>query len=273
MRKQVLLVGFGKLGQAIANNIKNKHQLTVVKRSHVSAETDIAFIHHDMRTKTPCSLLNKHFDDVIVCVTPNGRNKVAYQDIYLDGVLPFCKNIQTDHIWFVSSSAVYEQNDGETVDEKTNCSPKNFNGEILLKCENEILKHTQKHQVKATMLRLSGIYGGNRRHLINLIEDGYYPEKLHYTNRIHQEDAANIISALIDKNVNESIINVCDNYPATLTEIADFIRSNIHLQTKQPWPTPLEPNKQISNALLKTYFTDFKYPTYKQGFTESLEIS
>ena len=109
MNKKVLLVGFGKLGQSIASHlVTNTHQLTVVKRSYVSPQNNITFIQHDIRTMTPTNLLNEHFDDVIVCVTPNGRNKVAYQDIFLDGVLPFCKSIDTDHIWFVSSSAVYD---------------------------------------------------------------------------------------------------------------------------------------------------------------------
>jgi len=272
MSKNVLLVGFGKLGQSIANNIiNNKHKLTVLKRSAVSEQNDINFISHDIRTSIPKTLSKELFDDVIICVTPNGRNKIAYQDIFLDGVLPFCKSIHTKHIWFISSSAVYEHNDGSVVDEQTKCTPTTFNGQVLLQCENEILNHTKKHNIKATMLRLAGIYGGDRRHLINLIEEGFYPEQLHYTNRIHQEDAANIIATLIEQNVNESIINVCDDYCATLSEISDYIRQILHIPNKKPWPKPLELNKKISNQLLKKYFNDFKYPTYKQGFSNSLE--
>ncbi|MCJ8311989.1 MAG: NAD-dependent epimerase/dehydratase family protein [Saccharospirillaceae bacterium] len=274
MSKKVLLVGFGKLGQSIANNIiKNKHQLTVLKRTYVSPQNDISFINHDIRTSIPNTLLHAQFDEVIICVTPNGRNKVAYQDVFLDGVLPFCKSINTKHIWFISSSAVYEQNDGSVVNEQSHCAPTSFNGQVLLQCENEILKHCKKHNIKATMLRLAGIYGADRRHLINLIEDGFYPEQLHYTNRIHQEDAANIIATLIDKQVKESVINVCDNYSATLQEVADYIREIIHVPNKKQWLKPLQQNKQISNQLLKTYFNDFKYPTYKQGFIDSLEHS
>ncbi|MEZ4818967.1 MAG: sugar nucleotide-binding protein [Bdellovibrionota bacterium] len=73
------------------------------------------------------------------------------------------------HVYFASSTGVYHQNQGETIDETSLTQPTRFSGTVLLQAEQWIQKHSKNH----TIIRLSGLYSETRNRLLDLLQNNH----------------------------------------------------------------------------------------------------
>jgi len=184
--------------------------------------------------------------------------------------IKYINNFQ--HLFFVSSTSVYGDNNDQFIDEFSETSPKNFRGTILLEAEN--LLNTVKFN--STVLRLSGIYGLGRNYMIKLSQDAEsWPKVDRWTNRINEDDAANFIIFLLNQclqgEIPEKLYLLTDKEPVTLFRLLNWIRQNLNLKIKINITSDPILGKRLRSSIIPSLKFEYKYPTYKQGYKELIQ--
>ncbi len=279
-RKRILIVGFGKLGKPLAQNLAKHHEVWTLHR-HPNEEvqgihsigadvTDIVSLHENIPSK---------LDFIVYCLSPGSRSEEAYRNIYPEGLantlqaLPEETHLQ--RLYFISSTSVYHQNDHSWVDENSPAEATSYSGRLLLEAESVAENSGQP----ATVIRFSGIYGGDRRRLIDQVKNrqaGYSP-KTRLSNRIHQDDCVGFIEHLIqqecagEKNLPRYLAS--DSCPVDLNEVLGFLAEKLGVELQESSETPSTRrggNKRCSNRQMLASGYRLRYPDYRAGYAAQL---
>lgn len=232
----------------------------------------------DLSRPETMSSLPQGITHVVFCAAPNERSEQAYRSVYLKGlenVVSKANNPALKRIVFVSSTAVYGENNDEWVDEETPVHPKNFNGRVLVEAEHWLEKYGQEHHLETISLRLSGIYGRGRTYLLDQLRRGQAgapSHPIHWTNRIHVEDAAAAIVHLLAMTEPAALYIVTDSTPLpmrTLYEtLAQLVGGPVPPEAEAP---KFVGSKRLSNArLLETGFK-LRWPDCREGYSELIQ--
>lgn len=278
----ILLAGCGKLGEALGTLLQQQgHQVTGIRRSKV----EMPFPCLQMDLTQPESIhLPQQVDYVVYTTTPSERSDQGYQQAYVNALTHLLDALQdkpVKHFFFVSSTAVYHQNDGSWVDENSPTQPPAFNGKRVLEGE----QLAGQCSIPSTCVRFGGIYSPQRNWLIRRVQKGadiqITPPK--YTNRIHQDDCIGLLAFLIGLREQGQALSPCyvavDDAPASEEEIYNWLAQALNApkpQQKSPKNTdtpnnPVNQNKRCSNALIKALGYTFLYPSYKQGYQHNID--
>jgi nucleoside-diphosphate-sugar epimerase len=168
---------------------------------------------------------------------------------------------------FVSSTAVYGDHGAQWINEDTPTAPKSFNGQVLLETEQWL--RTQKAQFETLSLRLSGIYGPGRSHLLDRLRTGQATAPVaesHWVNRIHIEDAAAAVLHLLSLPNPRSIYLVTDSTPLPMRVLYDALAKLVGGPTPPEGPAPASiGSKRLSNAQLRDSGFTFRWPDSREG--------
>lgn len=236
--KKLLVIGCGKLGQKLGLLAKKTPlDLLGFKRKKITS-TNIRIEQQDIFDKSFFDKVKIHSPDFILySLSADEQSEKSYRRNYVEGLKQVIKSIKYinnfQHLFFVSSTSVYGDNNDQFIDEFSETSPKNFRGTILLEAEN--LLNTVKFN--STILRLSGIYGSGRNYMIKLSQDAEsWPKVDRWTNRINEDDAANFIIFLLNQclqgEIPEKLYLLTDKEPVTLFRLLNWIRQNLNLKNK-----------------------------------------
>lgn len=182
---------------------------------------------------------------------------------------------------YLSTTGVYGNTNGAFVDEKAPLNPSSARSERRVAAEAGWLDLYKNSKIPVHIFRLAGIYGPGRS-VFNQIRKGAAKRinKLgHAFSRIHVDDIASILAASISRPNPGAIYNVCDNEPATPSEITEYA---CHLLEKDPPPiedfevakermTPMglsfwTDNRRVENTRIrKELGVKLKYPDYRSG--------
>ncbi|PID66557.1 MAG: NAD(P)-dependent oxidoreductase [Gammaproteobacteria bacterium] len=277
-KMKILLAGCGQLGLQLGRQLqRNGDEVIGIKRSNVPASFPLHLADlsesHTLAEETP------NYDVIVFTATPNRYEENAYRHTYttvLANVLDFAKR-HTVPPWiiFTSSTSVYGQHQGEWVDENSPTEPTAFSGQWVLHGE----RYLQKHWENYLMVRFSGIYGHNRRWLINTATGGRPIQKIPpiWTNRIQDADCVGslyfLINAYRQNQALEPVYLLSDNQPVGRYEVCAFICQLLG----QPLP-PIEDknltencNKRCDNGRISALGYRFDYPTFTQGYRAILQ--
>tara|TARA_B100000035_G_scaffold196604_1_gene167980 strand:+ start:99 stop:962 length:864 start_codon:yes stop_codon:yes gene_type:complete len=269
----LLIIGCGKLGIKIGSILRQQFNVVGIKRTAISDFHEFKIIHID--------IFDPAFDETIAKINPeyviysiaaDDQSSFSYQKAYLKGLKISINSIKDNcprfnHLFFISSTRVYGQNNHNIVTERTPPEPNDFGGEALYEGELALLSS----DISASILRLSGIYGEHRTRLIKMAQDhSSWPKENRWTNRIYDQDAVNFIAFLLDqlkKNVPiEPLYLLTDNSPALLYDVLNHIRILMGLDAIHPKPQDTYGGKQIKSVITpKTEFI-FNHPTYVYGY-------
>ncbi|WP_104162879.1 NAD-dependent epimerase/dehydratase family protein [Cryobacterium sp. N22] len=209
---------------------------------------------------------------VIVAIAAGNPDPDVYRAAYVTGLANLLDALDAARVTprrflMVSSTAVYDVNDGSTVDETTPASPGPGTDSILLEAEQLL----QSRIPSAVVLRLGGIYGPGRDRLIRQVREGRatVAARGRLSNRIHRDDAAAMIVHLVLRaTAPDPLYLGVDSTPVPATEVLDFLAGELGL----PDPEIVETggrrggDKRLSNQrILETGFT-FSYPSYREGY-------
>lgn len=277
MSKSVLIIGCGDLGTRLGIDMVDEGWSVYGMRRNISQlPQKIKGISIDLyQTDMPQNWPKQPIDYVVFCVAPNKDDHFDYDRLYCNGlknVLLWLKQSkqQPKHLFVVSSTAVYAQDNGEWVDENSPTTPSSSQGKSMLAMEQ--LAFTS--DISTTSIRLSGIYGPGRTYLINQARQGvFYPDQpLLYTNRIYISDAANLIHKLVNyhqvgHSLSDYYIGV-DDVPSSIQEVLTWLQTKLgifelHTQLTQRRAG----SKKLSNKLAKSIGWQPEYPSYKEGYT------
>jgi nucleoside-diphosphate-sugar epimerase len=192
-----------------------------------------------------------------------------------------------DHLIYVSSTSVYEQDQGEWVDESTNCRPTRPNGRICLAAESIVWKHFPPNPAKtsprANVLRLSGLYGPGR--LLARVEQLRSGETLSgnpeaFLNLIHVDDAARAVLACTDRGKPGATYLISDDLPLTRRQYYETLARLAgappprFAEAGQAEYGPSGLNKRCRSRLMRMELgVPLRYPTISSGLPQSLGMS
>ncbi len=272
---KVLLVGCGDLGGAIAELlIEDGIQTAGLRRSNIKI-ADIELIQADVTQPLTLGALQHIQPEILIyCVAANGQTDEQYKAHYVDGLRNVLeaqlKNLSLRHIFFISSTRVYGQQADNILDESIAPIASDFGGVRLLEAES-LLKNLN---CRATVLRLSGIYGRGRVRMISLAKSPQnWPAQNSWTNRIHRDDAAHFIIYLVKKVLAHQAIADCyivtDSKPIEQYQVLNWIADKMRLGHYVE-PPPVEGGKRLSNQKMLSTGFKLKYPDYIAGYQSLL---
>lgn len=173
---------------------------------------------------------------------------------------------------FVSSTGVYAQAGGETVDEDSPTEPQRFNGRRLLEGE----AFAAGAAPVASSVRFGGIYGPGRNRLIQTVRRGgaCRADPPLYTNRIHRDDCAGVLRHLLRLPQPAPLYLGVDCEPAPQCEVMDWLAERLGVARPPRAATgdgPTRASRRCSNARLLASGYEFLHASYRSGYAALLE--
>jgi nucleoside-diphosphate-sugar epimerase len=274
---KVLIVGCGDLGTAIAMRLQQNYEVIGARQSNKLLPHGMQTIQVDVTLLNTLSKLEKTNPNIIIyCVAASAQTDENYQAHYVTGLKNVLKtqsqNTNLQHVFFVSSTRVYGQNNAEILDENSPATPTDFGGERLLEAE----KTLKSLSCKATSMRLSGIYGNGRLYLVNMAKDiTKWPTENHWSNRIHRDDAAGFITFMVKKALNKEALEdtyiVTDDMPTQQYEVLTWLANQQKIDTSNIKMPPAQGGKRLSNKRMRNAGFELQYPNYQAGYRHILQ--
>jgi nucleoside-diphosphate-sugar epimerase len=275
---KILIVGCGDLGAAMALRLQQaQHEVIGLRVSSKPLPAGVALIQADVTAPDSLHALVTICPDIIIyCIAAGAQTDAAYQAQYVSGLrnvlVTQAENPRLQHVFFVSSTRVYGQVSTEILDDSVTAVAADFGGERLLEAE-ALLKHLP---CKATVCRLSGIYGPGRLRMINLAKSNKdWPLQNSWSNRIHRDDAAAFIVFLVEKVVATEMILPCyivtDSNPVSQYEVLNWVAEKLHGPDYVPQLKAAAGGKRLSNQAMLASGFKLQYPDYQAGYQALLD--
>ncbi|MFC3114918.1 SDR family oxidoreductase [Cellvibrio fontiphilus] len=276
-RAKLLIIGCGDIGQRLARHMAPLGYSITGLRRRATADLDyLQYRQCDVtRPEELQPILAEGADVIVISMTPAERSDAGYQQAYVQSCQQLVASLRElgitpRLILFVSSTAVYGQNDGSWVDETSPTLPEGFSGRRLLEAEQTLL-NSGYH---CSVVRFSGIYGPGRNRLIEQVINRRASASPHFTNRIHAEDCAAALAHLIEldkKQPLDAVYLATDSSPTPMMEVVGWIAQQLNISDFLAADAVNERgNKRISNQrLLSTGYT-LRYPDFRLGYRELL---
>lgn len=275
---RLLIAGCGHLGQAVADLfVANGWQVEGWTMSAESARQlstkSFPVRAIDISNKNQVRAQCENFDGLIHAASTRGGDANSYRNVYLNGARNLVDSFRKGKMLFVSSTSVYAQAAGEWVTEESAAEPKTETGKILRESEDLVLSKN------GVVTRLGGIYGPNRSALLKRFVNNDAipsPDDDRFMNAIHRDDAAAAIELLLGRKESAGqIYNVVDNEPQLLSECYRWLAARMNRPLPPVGRSPSkrkrgESNKRVSNAKLRMFGWQPRFPNFASGMEESV---
>jgi nucleoside-diphosphate-sugar epimerase len=275
MSGKVLIAGCGDLGRRVARQLLEGGNEVYALRRNPPADDDsgVHWLGADLADAQSLRDLPAGTTQLVYTPTPDARDEMAYRRTFVEGLrhlLTALDQRSLQRVLFVSSSAVYGDHGDEWVDEDTQPVPPGFNGTVLLEAEAWLMSQP----VRSVVLRLAGIYGPGRMHVIEQLRAGTARvprQPRHWANRIHIDDAAAAIVHLLSVEKPKSLYLGVDDTPLPLDVLYDDLAALIHAPVVAEGAAPAGVgSKRLSNARLRASGFHFHWPDSRSGYAELL---
>ena len=260
MSKQKLFCfGFGQVAKSFINKLideKKDFDLSVTSRqeTHKIEINNIKIKSYQFSNdKFDCSIIKKleEAEYILVSIPPIGGKDIVAR--YLDRNQKKITNCKW--ITYLSATSVYGDHKGDWVNENSTTKPTSVNGISRLEAEETWKSLSKKNNYPLQIFRLAGIYSNQLNILKRLQTESVQivDKKNHFFSRIHVEDIANILFKSLSNFKNNEIYNICDDKPASQSEVAAYGARLLKLE--KPNPIKLE---EVSSEMLQNFYKDSK---------------
>lgn len=276
---RVVIVGCGDIGSRVAVLLHKQGCLVQgVRRNTAQLPAAVLPIAADLnQPDCPKDWPQQHIDYVVYAMAAQGRTVEAYQQAYVQGQRHLYSWLtqhqqQPKRLVFVSSSSVYGQNDDSWIDEESVTEPLSWSGQIMLQAEQCALNSGHP----ATVVRLTGIYGPGRNMLLKRVSEGYHaPHEHSFTNRIHADDAAALISSIVQADAQgqalASVYLGVDDAPVEQAEVVAWLQQQLQVSSVPDLILkPRSGSKRCSNARARALGWQPRYKSYREGYAAQL---
>ena len=219
-------------------------------------------------------------DLALNCVSSGGGGAEAYRHSYLAGiksVLAWAGTLGApETLVYTSSTSVYPQGGGERVDETSPASGRDERTAVLVETETLLRASAVRRRV---VLRLAGIYGPGRTHLLKQVQAGEVSGVgTHHLNLIHRDDVCSAIWAALGApaTLTDGVFNVADDGAATKAEITAWLATQLGLPAPRFTGEPAGgrapvPDRIVVNARLKAALGwNPRWPSFREGYANLL---
>tara|TARA_R100000027_G_scaffold65118_1_gene59284 strand:- start:1971 stop:2861 length:891 start_codon:yes stop_codon:yes gene_type:complete len=291
MRKKCVILGCGYVGTAVARNwLADGHEVWGVSRNSdtlaqiehdsfypVVADVDTAEWHAQVPS-SPAIVLN--------CVSTAGPGIEGYRKSYIGGnhsVLDWARAGNPERIVYTGSTAVYPFTDGREVwEDDAGGEDLAESGKLVLESEKMLLQDPEIGD-RCTVLRLAGIYGPSRHHLLDAVKrsNGVLPGRGDYfLNLIFLDDIVSAVDAVWHSPIaGGKAYNLADETPPTKEEMVSWLAERIGCTAPKFDPEAMDgrrmrvnraggsPNRRVKIDRIKqdTGWSP-KYRSFRDGF-------
>ena len=272
--QNLLIIGQGDIGLPVTNKLAqdglNVTGLARRDRHHYALDDKANFLQADALTLTAEQL--QDFTALAIIVTPDEYSTSGYHDSYLAISQHLAtladKLTNLARIVFISSTAVYGQDNGEWIDEDTApVMPEREASQVILQAEQTL---QQGFGDKAIIIRPSGIYGRERLMRLRKAKEKQKEPvaAAHWSNRIMDRDLVTIIANVMTIETPKPLYIATDYAPVTTFELGSWLSKHI-----SEVPPVIDENKTVvtgkrlhSNIPLAW----LDYPDWQVGYRDIL---
>jgi nucleoside-diphosphate-sugar epimerase len=187
---------------------------------------------------------------------------------------------------YTSSTSVYPQGEGAVVDEFAWAPGASPNGRIISESE-VLLRNAPVSSIgRHFILRLAGIYGPGRHHLLDQLREGAATlngSGAHRLNLVHRDDIVAAILTCLDAptKIGSEVFNLADTAPALRSEVVAWLAQQLGrpvpnfdgATTARRGGAPM-PDRIISSAKIQQVLGwRPRFPDYRAGFGEILKTA
>ena len=189
---------------------------------------------------------------------------------------------------YISTSGVYGDCQGAWVSEATPPNPTSERGQRRLHAENQIRAWAIQAGVNASILRVPGIYAGNRLPIDRLKAGtpALKDDEDVYTNHIHADDLAKLIELAIFRAKPQRVINASDRSHLKMGEYFDLVakyaqlpmpprvsREQLGGQVSPMMLSFMQESRRLTNSRIAELGCILRYPTVESFLKEQKKAS
>lgn len=273
--RSILVVGLGDLGGRIAVRLCDAGaRVTGVRRS-AAGPPGVEVLPVDVRDPGACAALPEETEALVLCLTPDRRDEEGYRETFVGAARNLARRLARAPLAaavFVSSTAVYGRGEGAVIDDATPAAGGSWRGGVLREAEAAF----DAVPGPTTALRLSGLYGPGRTALIERVlrGSGAPSEPVHWTNRIHRDDAAEAVVHLLARAAGGArlpgrVIGT-DPAPSPRHEVLSWLAARLgaSLEEEAGAGGDRAPSRRILPRFLQETGFRWRHPDYRSGFEE-----
>jgi nucleoside-diphosphate-sugar epimerase len=286
--RHLVVFGCGYVGgevarQALARGLRVTALTRNPEKAAALRSLGIATVVADLASDTWYAAIPGGADLVLNTVSSGGGGVDGYRSSYLDGMKSVLTWARTQGpvgtLVYTGSTSVYAQDGGVRVDELSPVSARDERAAVLMETEG-VLRAQARTVARACVLRLAGIYGPDRHHLIEQVRAGEVSGNGgHHLNLIHRDDICAAIWAVFGApaTMMADIFNVADDAPAPKAEVAAWLAGRLGVPVPRFSGVPVggrravTPDRIIVNARLKAALGWApRYPSFREGYATLL---
>ncbi len=282
--KRLVVFGAGYVGtELVRHALKQCMQVVALTRNaakaqvlvNLGAETVVADLAssawHDQIARA---------DYVVNCVSSGGGGAEAYHHSYVEGTRSIVRWLEraggTERFLYTGSTSVYPQSGG-MVDETASTENAMGNARVLLNAEAEVACAASGGAARgAVTLRLAGIYGPDRHHVLDQLRAQVRPlpgRGDHRLNLIYRDDIVSaLFFALTLSGAPYQVFNVVDDMPVTKKDLVAWLAERLGLAVPEfsgealPGRRPDPPDRAVSNHRLRARGWEPRFPDFRRGY-------
>jgi nucleoside-diphosphate-sugar epimerase len=218
------------------------------------------------------------------CVSSGGGGLEGYRRSYVEGATAIAAwaraRGQVGTMLYTGSTSVYPQGGGVRVDESSTTDGGGERAQILLEAERVVREAQGSAWARAFVLRLAGIYGPGRHHLLEQVRAGEVAGRGDFhLNLIFRDDICAAIWAALTApaTVEGGTFNIADDGAAPKAEIVAWLAARLGKPTPPFTGEPaagrreVTPDRVIVNARAKAVLGWApQFPTFREGYENLL---
>lgn len=219
-------------------------------------------------------------DDIVHMAPPPDKGARDTRTTHLIQSLARSRHLP-QRLVYLSTSGVYGDCAGEAVPESRPVSPQTDRARRRVHAEHQLRAWGRAHGVRVSVLRVPGIYAGDRLPLQRLAvgTPALLPEEDSYSNHVHADDLARMVLAALRHGRAGRSYNANDDSDLRMGEYFDLVARQFGFpppprisrrEAQEVIPAPLlsfmKESRRLDNRRLKRELGfAFRYPTVKDG--------
>lgn len=283
---RLLIIGCGDVGQRMLPILVKSHKVYVLtsqtEKLPLFRQAGAHPLFGNLDDQSTLHRLSQIADTVIHLAPPNPNGTTDLRTKSL--IQALSKGRRVKRFIYISTTGVYGDCGGQLISETQAVQPQNLRAVRRVDAERQLRAWAIQQGVSVVILRVPGIYAGNRLP-VDRLQKGT-PALLEsedvYTNHIHADDLARLTILSMYRASSQRVINACDNSDLKMADYFDLVADKMNLpkpprvdkETLKTMVSPqllsfMQESRRISNARLQEIGFKFLYPTV-QDFLEQL---
>ena len=251
--KRLLIIGCGNTARRTIPLIKDRYRIYALIRNDTQREwlsaQGVTPILGDLGDRASLSRLSGLADIVLHLAPPP---KTGTRDVHTHHLLAtLSKSSLPERLVYISTSGVYGDCSGARVSETHPLNPQSERAQRRVDAELQIRDWASSNGVRASILRVPGIYAGDRLPLdrIRVSMPAIVAEEDSYTNHIHGDDLARIIVATLRNGKPNRAYNASDDSEMKMGDYLDAV-ADAHRLRRPPRITRAKAQRMLPDSLL-----------------------